>query len=76
VPAKADKNISAGKSPMQSGFRSIVSLKAPHLERDGAKYQLSPGMQVPAKINLGSRTVLDYLLSPIQKTMYQAGRER
>ena len=52
------------------------SLKAPYLERDGAKYQLSPGMQVNAEINLGSRTVLEYLLSPIQKTMHEAGRER
>ena len=57
-------------------FRAVVSLKAPYLERDGAKYQLSPGMQVSAEINLGSRTVLEYLLSPIQKTMHEAGRER
>jgi len=53
-----------------------VSLKAPYLERDGAKHQLGPGMQVSAEINLGSRTVLEYLLSPIQKTMHEAGRER
>jgi len=33
-------------------------------------------MQVSAEINLGSRTVLEYLLSPIQKTMHEAGRER
>lgn len=61
---------------MQSGFRTIVSLKAPYLERDGAKHQLSPGMQVNAEINLGSRTVLEYLLSPVQKTLHEAGRER
>ena len=34
------------------------------------------GMQVSAEINLGSRTVLEYLLSPIQKTLHEAGRER
>ncbi len=76
VPAKSDKNISASDNPFQSGFRTIVSLKAPYLERDGAKHQLSPGMQVSAEINLGSRTVLEYLLSPVQKTLHEAGRER
>jgi HlyD family secretion protein len=33
-------------------------------------------MQVTAEINLGSRTVLEYLLSPVQKTVHEAGRER
>lgn len=73
---KPDKNNPGGDNPVQSGFRTIVSLKAPYVERDGAKYQLGPGMQVSAEINLGSRTVLEYLLSPIQKTMHEAGRER
>jgi len=27
-------------------------------------------------LNLGSRSVLEYLLSPIQKTVAEAGRER
>ena len=48
-----------GDIPVQGGFRTIVSLKALYLERDGAKYQLNPGMQVSAEINLGSRTVLE-----------------
>ncbi|MGH8755212.1 MAG: HlyD family efflux transporter periplasmic adaptor subunit, partial [Burkholderiales bacterium] len=74
--AKSDKNNPSSDNSVQGGFRTIVSLKAPYLERDGAKYQLSPGMQVSAEINLGSRTVLEYLLSPIQKTMHEAGRER
>ena len=33
-------------------------------------------MQVSAEINLGTRTVLQYLLSPIQKTLHEAWRER
>jgi len=74
--AKSDKNNPGGDNSGQSGFRTMVSLKAPYIERDGAKHQLSPGMQVSAEINLGSRTVLEYLLSPIQKTMHEAGRER
>jgi hemolysin D len=33
-------------------------------------------MQVSAEIHLGSRTVLEYLLSPVQKVTHEAGRER
>jgi HlyD family secretion protein len=33
-------------------------------------------MQVAAEIHLGNRSVLEYLLSPIQKTLYESGRER
>jgi len=36
----------------------------------------APGMRVSAEINLGSRTVLEYLLSPVQKVAQEAGRER
>jgi HlyD family secretion protein len=31
---------------------------------------------VSAEIKLGSRTVLEYLLSPVQKAFHEAGRER
>jgi HlyD family secretion protein len=33
-------------------------------------------MQLTAEIHLGSRTVLSYLLSPVQKTLQEAGREQ
>jgi len=33
-------------------------------------------MQVVAEIHLGTRSALEYLLSPIQKTVGEAGRER
>jgi len=32
-------------------------------------------MQVNAEIHLGTRSVLEYLLSPVQKLAHQAGRE-
>jgi multidrug efflux pump subunit AcrA (membrane-fusion protein) len=35
-----------------------------------------PGMQVNAEIHLGTRSVLEYLLSPVQKVAHEAGRER
>jgi len=38
--------------------------------------RLTPGMQVAAEIHLGQRSVIEYLLSPIQKVAQEAGRER
>lgn len=59
-----------------SGFRALVALDTPYLERDGRRFVLSPGMLVSAEVHLGSRTVMEYLLSPVQKTVLEAGRER
>jgi hemolysin D len=43
---------------------------------DGEKYAVAPGMQVAAEINLGTRTAMEYLLSPVQKAFHEAARER
>ena len=59
-----------------AGYRTLVALKTPYLEAEGKRYRLSPGMQIAAEINLGTRTVLEYLLSPVRKTVHEAGRER
>jgi HlyD family secretion protein len=37
---------------------------------------LVPGMQINAEIHLGTRSVFEYLLSPVQKVAQEAGRER
>ena len=57
-------------------FRALIDLESQFLESDGRRYTLAPGMQVMAEVNLGSRTVLEYLLSPVQKAFHEAGRER
>jgi hypothetical protein len=44
--------------------------------RAAQRLRLVPGMQVSAEIHLGTRSVLEYLLSPVQKVAHQAGRER
>ena len=46
------------------------------MDDDGEKFRLAPGMQVSAEIHLGTRTVLEYLLSPVQKAFHEAARER
>jgi HlyD family secretion protein len=57
-------------------YRTLVNLKSQTLDADGVKYRLTPGMQVAAEIHLGTRTVLEYLLSPVRKAFHEAGRER
>ena len=47
-------------------------LSDPH----GMALTITPGMQVVAEINQGKRTVMEYLLSPVQKAVKEAGRER
>ena len=59
-----------------SGYRALIALDSSHLDRDGQRLDLAPGMQVSAEIHLGTRSVMEYLLSPVQKTVLEAGRER
>ena len=70
------KHATAEEPAAPLAYRALVSLKTPHLEHDGVRHALQPSMQVSAEINLGSRTVLEYLLSPVQKTVQEAARER
>jgi hemolysin D len=57
-------------------YRALIALRSPQLERNGLNLRLTPGMQVSAEILLGTRSVLEYLLSPIQRIAHEAGRER
>lgn len=58
-------------------YKAFVKLKAQTLSapnRDQLK--LSPGMSVVVEIHQGQRSVMEYLLSPVQKVGQEAGRER
>ena len=61
---------------MQANYKAHVKLKAKQLNAQGETFELRPGMQVVAEIHLGERTIMDYLLSPVQKAVKEAGRER
>ncbi len=58
-----------------TGYRMLVKLESPFLESSARRYRLAPGMQVSAEVHLGTRSVLEYLLAPVRKTMQEAGRE-
>jgi hypothetical protein len=57
-------------------FRALVELATQELMADTSRYPLAPGMQVSSEIHLGTRSILDYALSPVQKAWHEAGSER
>jgi HlyD family secretion protein len=61
---------------LPSVYKAIVTLSSQVLESRDKQLKLMPGMQVVAEINQGDRTVMQYLLSPVSKTLYESGRER
>jgi hemolysin D len=75
APQEGMPNGTAGTTP-RSTYKALVALDASALEVDGTRFPLSAGMQANAEILLGTRTVLEYLLSPMQKAWHEAARER
>lgn len=57
-------------------YKALVTLPGRTLTTQGVPLDLSSGMQVAAEIHLGTRSVAEYLLSPVQKAWHEAGRER
>jgi hemolysin D len=57
-------------------FKAVIELKDQTLVANGDRYPLAAGMQLAAEIVEGKRTVLQYLLSPVQRVASEAGRER
>src|SRR4029077_19154179 len=62
--------------PREAAYRALIEIGEGVLERDGQRLRLVPGMLVNAEIHLGTRSVIEYLLSPVQKVAHEAGRER
>lgn len=59
-----------------SSYRALIDLKAQELVVNGVRHTLTPDMQVTAEIHLGSRSIFEYLLSPVVGAFQEAGRER
>ncbi|MDB5729227.1 MAG: HlyD family type secretion periplasmic adaptor subunit [Noviherbaspirillum sp.] len=67
----------SGPAPVTAIYKARIRLDAQVLnDAQGNDLLLTPGMQVVAEVNQGKRTVLEYLLSPVQKAVKEAGRER
>ena len=57
-------------------YRAHLEPAAQELRFGEARLALLPGMQLTAEIKLAERSVIEYLLSPVQKIAAEAGRER
>lgn len=70
----AAPNKPGGNQPY--AYRALVTLNTQALIANGVRHSLTPGMQVTAEIHLGTRTILEYLLSPVLGAFQEAARER
>lgn len=73
---KARSTDDALKQGNALAYRALIELEVDHLASGGRRLKLVPGMAVTAEMHIGHRSVLEYLLSPIQKVSAEAGRER
>ena len=67
---------SAAQSPRNGAYRALIALDRAQSSNPARKLPLVPGMLVSAEIHLGTRSVIEYLLSPVQKIAHEAARER
>jgi HlyD family secretion protein len=76
----ADSTERAGEAAKSSAgayaYRAQLEPLSQELRLGEARHTLLPGMQLTAEIKLAERSVLEYILSPIQKVTSEAGRER
>jgi hemolysin D len=56
-------------------YRALVTIDAASAPAGVEPQRLVSGMQLAAEIHLGTRTLLEYLLSPVRRTLHEAGRE-
>jgi hemolysin D len=74
---QGDSSSATSQASNFATYKARVKLETQNLvDTQGRKHQLSAGMQVVAETNQGKRTVLEYFLSPVQKAVSEAGRER
>lgn len=73
---QGNQDDSEGSDTPISPYKALVELQEQRLRNRGIDLTLAPGMQVVAEIRKGQRTVMQYLLSPVEKTVSEAARER
>lgn len=71
-----DKRDSSEPKGQELVYSARVLLDQTQMQIDDRTVNLVPGMAVTVEIKTGSRQIIAYLLSPIQKHIHQAMRER
>ena len=73
--------LEAGERPTGAGtplsYRALLELATQQLRSpDGTGLELTAGMAATIEIHQGQRSVMEFLLSPVQRVASEAGRER
>ncbi|WP_341908622.1 HlyD family type I secretion periplasmic adaptor subunit [Polaromonas sp. YR568] len=78
VPASVDIVTADAVTDEKKGsfYPATLTLENRHMNIDGKRVPLSPGMNITAEIKTGKRRVIEYLLSPIQRAGSESLRER
>ena len=71
-----DKRDTSEPKGQELVYAARVQLKQTQMQVDDRMVNLVPGMAVTIEIKTGSRRIISYLLSPIQKHLHQSLRER
>jgi hemolysin D len=74
--ALATQRDSSEPSGQELSYSARISLDRTRMQVDDRLVNLSPGMAVTVEIRTGSRTILSYLLSPLQRYRHEIMRER
>ena len=75
-PSPARRDATGADVASAGAFLARVALPAQSMAFDGVALPFAAGMQVAAEIRLGERSVLEYLLAPVQRAWHDAARER
>lgn len=67
---------SSEPSGQELSYSARISLDRTQMQVDDRLVNVSPGMAVTVEIRTGSRTILSYLLSPLQRYRHEIMRER
>ena len=65
--------------PLEKGglvYATRVSMDRSTIQVEGKQVNLSPGMAVSVEIKTGERRIIEYLLSPLLKSVKESLRER
>ena len=76
ISADAQNAEPSAAQSRSSAYRALIALERDQPDNAASRLPLVPGMLVNAEIHLGTRSVIEYLLSPVQKIAHEAGRER
>ncbi|MBL8380950.1 MAG: HlyD family type I secretion periplasmic adaptor subunit [Burkholderiales bacterium] len=74
--AAANAAANTARRSQALAYKTVVDLGSQELPTVADRLALAPGMAITAEIKLGTRTVLEYLLSPVRGAFHEAARER